>query len=393
MVETFLLFLALVVLLIWALRLRETIQFLKGPHIIDEFSRQSLSLPVKKISVIIPARNEEANIRGCLESLLNQDYPDYEVIVLDDRSSDKTAEIVKGLTKQYSNLSLVSIKSLPKGFTGKGNALIQGVKQAIGEWYLFTDADTVHQPHSLSMAVGHAQRHQADMLSLTPSLENKTFWEKVVQPIAGAVLMLRFPLYKVNDPNSKCAFGNGQFILIKREVYHQVGGHEKVKDFILEDIALSKSVKSAACHLHVAYGAQLFRTRMYTNLYSLWQGWTRIYYSAFDKDPKYIFRLMGLIWLVSLLPYILLLCSICFLVTQGLSFFTLSLFGLTILQFALILPTLLNTYRISRSDTRYILHNGLACLIVFAILTNAWLKILLDLGVDWRGHSYIEKTR
>lgn len=393
MVETFLLFLALVVLLIWALRLRETIGLLKGPHIIDESSRKALTQPVKKISVIIPARDEESNIRGCLESILNQDYPDYEVIVLDDRSSDKTAEIVKGLTNKYSNLSLVSIKSLPNGRTGKNNALTQGVKHAIGEWYLFTDADTVHQPQSISMAMGHAQRHQVDMLTLMPSLENITFWEKVVQPIAGGVLMLRFPLYKVNDPNSECAFANGQFILIKREVYHRVGGHEKVRDVILEDIALSKSVKSEAGHLHVANGAQLFRTRMYTDLLSIWQGWTRIYYSAFDKNPKYIFGLMGLIWLVSLFPYIFLFSSIYFLFSQGLNFFTLSFFGLTIFQFALIWPTLLNTYRFSRSDTRYILHNGLACLIVFAILTNAWLKILLNLGVQWRGHSYTEKTR
>ena len=393
MTQFWLFLFAAFVTFVWALRLKQSVQFFSGPHLIDRFSREALTFPVTKVSVIIPARNEEKNIGRCLESLLKQDYPDYEVIVVDDRSTDKTAAIVKNLQSEHPNLVLLPIEELSSGWTGKNHALHQGVALAKGGWFLFTDADTVHAEASLSKAVGHAIRRKADMLTLTPSLENKSFWEKVIQPVAGGVLMLRFPIQQVNDPTSRRAFGNGQYILIKREVYEKIGGHERVKDFMLEDIALAKCVKQEGFHLHLGYGADLFKTRMYSTLSSLWHGWTRIYYSAFDKNLFVLFSLMCLIWLVSLSPYILLLLSLYLLVAQNLSFFSIFFFGIVLFQYFLIFPALVNTYTISRSDTSYIIYHGLACLVVFAILTNAFLKILLNHGVHWSGHSYIEKAR
>lgn len=392
MTETLLLSFTFLVVLIWLFRFKQTLDFSRGPHIIDRFSREALTFPVSKVSVIIPARNEEENIANCLESFIKQDYPDFEVLAVNDRSTDRTEEIIRSYAQKDNRVKLISVTELSEGWTGKNNALRTGVEQATGEWYLFTDADTVHQPQSVSMAVGHAIRRKADMLSLTPSLENKTFWEKVVQPVAGGALMLRFPLQKVNDPGSKCAFGNGQFILIKKDVYKKVGGHERVKDFMLEDIAMAKCVKTEAYQLHVGYGADLFRTRMYADFKSLWRGWTRIYYSAFDKNAVVLFALMCLVWIVSLSPYLLGVTAV-FLVLTQFSFFSVLLFGGVVLQFFVIFPTLLNTYRISRSDTAYLIYHPLSVLVVFGMLANAFFKILLNRGVHWRGHRYIEKSR
>ncbi len=389
MFELSLLLFSLAVLVLWVFRLRHTLRYLKGDHVPDSFSRAALEFPVPKITVLIPARNEEDNIETCVKSLLKQDYPDYEIIVVDDRSTDKTASLVEALAKKNSKVSLVSIKELPDGWVGKTNALHQGMKQANGTWFLFTDADTIHKKDSLSLALGHTLRRKAKMFSLTPGLENKTFWEKVLQPLAGGALMIRFPLEKVNDPQSSLAFGNGQFILIEKKTYEKVGGHECVKDVMLEDVALARRVKSLGYSLHVGYGADLFKTRMYSSLKAIICGWSRIYYSAFGNSLIFLAGLLCLIWLVSLSPYIFGVLSIYWMVTQF-SFFSIFLFGIVVLQFLVILPTMIQTYKLSHSDPGYVLFHPLASFFLFVILTHAFLKILFKQKVKWRGGQYRE---
>lgn len=393
MLQVSLLVSSLFILVVWMIRFKRTLAFLKGDHIIDSFSRAALPLPYPKISVIIPARNEEANIGACLASLLDQDYPNFEVIVVNDRSTDKTAAIVQAKQAAAKNLKLIHVEKLVPGWTGKNNALNHGVAHATGDWFLFTDADTVHQRGSLSFALGHASRRKAQMLSLVPSLENKTFWEKVLQPVAGGALMLRYPLNEVNDPKKKLAFGNGQFILIQKEIYFKIGGHAAVKDFMLEDVAMAKLAKRSGVALHVGYGADLFRTRMYPDFCSIFRGWSRIYYSAFGESLLFLAGLIALVWLVSLAPFFLGGYSLGLLVSQF-DFFSILLFAIVVLQFVVIYPTLLNTYRISRSDPAYLTFYPLACVLLSGMLTHAFFKILLKQKVHWRGDGYVEnRTR
>jgi glycosyltransferase involved in cell wall biosynthesis len=389
MLTVSLLVLSLLILALWVVRFKQTLAFLKGDHIIDSFSLAALPAPYPKVSVIIPARNEEANIGGCLASLLDQDYPNYEIIVVNDRSTDKTAAIVQAKQAAAKNVKLVQVEKLTPGWTGKNNALHHGVAHATGDWFLFTDADTVHQRSSLSFALGHAYRRRAQMLSLLPSLDNQTFWEKVLQPVAGGALMLRYPLKEVNDPKKKLGFGNGQFILIQKEIYFKIGGHAAVKDVMLEDVAMGKLAKSRRVALHIGYGADLFRTRMYPHFAAIFRGWSRIYYSAFGESLFFLAGLIALVWLVSLAPFFLAAYALPLLFTQF-DFFSIALFGVVVLQFAVIYPTLLNTYRISRSDPAYITFYPLACVLLSAMLTHAFFKILLKQKVHWRGDHYIE---
>jgi chlorobactene glucosyltransferase len=234
------------------------------------------------ISLIVPARNEAHNIRRCVEALLTQSYPNIEVVVVDDRSTDATPALLAELAAAYPRLRLVSGEPLPPGWAGKPHALVQGVaavrKDPRAEWYCFVDADTFAQPALLAAAYAAAQVHHADLLSLFTFQELGTLWEKVVMPIVFSALAVGFPPHRVNDPARPEAIANGQFILIRRGPYEAVGGHAALFNSIIEDKALAENVKRAGYRLLLADGRRLARTRMYTSLAELWQGWTKNIY-------------------------------------------------------------------------------------------------------------------
>ena len=143
-----------------------------------------------RVSIIVPARNEEVNIRSCLASLLEQDYPDFEIIVVDDRSSDRTGVHVRQFSQDDARVKLVEGEDLKEGWLGKSHAIHQGVSIATGDWLLFVDADTWQHPQGLSAAMGHVLREKVDMLSLYPHFICKTFWEKVIQPAVGRMILI-----------------------------------------------------------------------------------------------------------------------------------------------------------------------------------------------------------
>ena len=219
-----------------------------------------------KVSVCIPARNEETNIRRCVEAALRQDYPDFEVIVLDDRSTDSTLTLLKEIASRDSRLLPISGSDLPEGWAGKPHALYQASALAKGEWLCFVDADTFLAPNALSAVYAKAIETQADLFTVMTKQILGSFWERTVMPLVMTALSVGFSPRKVNDPSRRDAVANGQFIFIKRSIYDLVGGHEKIKDQIVEDKALSENVKWNGHRLVVANGMQLISTRMYTSL-------------------------------------------------------------------------------------------------------------------------------
>ena len=246
------------------------------------------------ISVCIPARNEERNIRACVEAVLAQDYPNLEVIVLDDRSSDSTPSILAEIASRDSCLHLISGSDLPKDWVGKPHALFQAANQAHGEWLCFLDADTITAPEALSSCYAKALETQADMFTIMTFQVLDSFWEKVIMPLVLTALSVGFTPRKVNDPNRKDAIANGQFILMKRSVYDAVGGYESVKDQIVEDKAIAEKVKWNGYRLIVADGMRLARTRMYTSLPEMWEGWTKnIYLGLHDQTSMLVLGVFG----------------------------------------------------------------------------------------------------
>ena len=236
------------------------------------------------ISLIVPARNEGRNIRRCVEALLAQSYPNIEVIVLDDRSEDETPQILAELAAQDSRLKVLQGQPLRAGWAGKPHALVQAAAAAQGDWLCFIDADTFAQPDLIAATLSTAIGRRADLFSIFTGQDLVTFWERVVMPLVFTSISVSYPPKRVNDPHKPDAIANGQFILIRRAVYEAVGGHESVWDQIIEDQALAQVVKDAGHRLVLADGREFARTRMYTSLPEIWEGWTKkIYLGLADR--------------------------------------------------------------------------------------------------------------
>lgn len=231
------------------------------------------SSPSPRVSVIVPARNEEACLAACLQSLVTQAGVDFEIIVVDDRSTDRTREIAASFA--YQRVRLIEAGPLPAGWTGKNNAVTAGARVARGEWLLFTDADTVHLPGSLARSLDEARQHTATLLSYSPEQVVKSLSEKAVMPVIFAELAASFRPSQVSDPNSPAAAANGQYILITREAYDAVGGHAAIASNLLEDVALARAVKRSGRKIFFRFGGDAVRTRMYRSFGQLREGWTK----------------------------------------------------------------------------------------------------------------------
>ncbi|MFL5733557.1 MAG: glycosyltransferase [Chloroflexia bacterium] len=259
------------------------------------------------VSIVVPARNEERNLPRLLPSLLGQRYPRYEVIVVDDQSEDATPAILAEWAGRDPKLRVIRGGELPEGWKGKPFAMHQGALAATGEWLLFTDADTDHAPLALSSTIAYAIAHHIDMLTILPQMELGTPSERLVMPIAVMGITALHPASRVNDPGSKVAIANGQYILVRREVYEAVGGAGRVKDKIAEDLEFAKAVKSDGYRLRVADGRPLLRVRMYTNFGELWEGWGKNVVLSSKDNPAVGFALAPGLFSLTAMPFVLLL--------------------------------------------------------------------------------------
>lgn len=254
-------------------------------HAIAQYRHYSILRPIPRdgnspairVSVIVPARNEETNIARCLDGLLRQDYPRecLQIVVVDDDSQDGTVRAVTEVAAGDDRVRLVRNASLPAGWLGKPHACWRGVEEAEGEWLCFIDADTVGEPPLIRTALTAALGRRLDMLSLQPFQELGTPWERLLLPTGFFLMAFTQDLQSTNDPASPKASVNGQFLLVRRSAYEAAGGHAAVRDAVAEDSALAVRVKRAGCTLAVLGTEGLLHTRMYTTFRSLWEGAAR----------------------------------------------------------------------------------------------------------------------
>ena len=236
-----------------------------------------------RLSVIVPARNEAAVLGDCLRSLVGQSEAgfalgvEWEVIVVDDDSTDGTRAIAREMERE----GVVAIDA-PKldqsdrgGFTGKTNACWAGAQKTRGAWLLFTDADTVHEHGDLSRALHEAKKYRVALLSYSPRQIVTGFWQRAVMPLVFSELASVYPPKKVNDPASRVAAANGQFLLVEREAYFAVGGHRAVGQEILEDVALARKIKRKTHAIRFRYAPDALAARMYRSLPEMVEGWTK----------------------------------------------------------------------------------------------------------------------
>ena len=234
-------------------------------------------LVAPELSIIVPARNEARQIEQCVRSLLAQDYPHFEVIVVDDRSHDDTAAIVARIAAEDRRVQLIGGEPLPAGWVGKPWALHQGAQRARGEWLLFTDADTIHEPNAATASLVYARAHNLDVLSVLTEQLMVTAAERILLPsILWIIAFSIGSLDAINDPASESALFNGQYILVLRNVYHAIGGHEAVHGEIAEDLELARLFKRDGRFRSALVGASgLVRVRMYRSLREIWDGFVK----------------------------------------------------------------------------------------------------------------------
>lgn len=231
------------------------------------------------LTVIIPARNEALTITTLLESLLASTHRNLEIVVVDDRSTDNTAQLVRGVAKSDSRVTLLEGEPLPSGWLGKPWAAHQGARIATGEVLLFTDADTTHAPQLASRALGAMRASDADLLTLTSRQLCLTFWERVVMPQVWMLLGIRYHPIRLNRARQLWdVAANGQFIMVEHESYTAVGGHEAVHDLIVEDIGLAQVFFSRGLRVRMMFGESLLETRMYRSLAEMVEGWSKNLY-------------------------------------------------------------------------------------------------------------------
>jgi chlorobactene glucosyltransferase len=234
-----------------------------------------------RVTVIVPARNEALNIEECLTTLTASRYPRFDIVVVDDRSEDGTGELARGLDRgNASSLQVVSGEDLPDGWLGKPWACFQGARVAEGDLLLFTDADTRHAPDLLSSAVASLLDDEADAVSLVGRQIMETFWERLVQPQIFFLLALRYPNLKepVGPDRAGEAIANGQFILIRSNAYNGLGGHQAVRDEVVEDLRLAQRLCGAGYRLSLREAEHMLATRMYRSLRDLVEGWSKNIY-------------------------------------------------------------------------------------------------------------------
>lgn len=345
------------------------------------------------ISFCVPARNEERNIRACVEGLLAQDYPNFEVIVLDDRSTDETLEILRQLAAQDERLKIVSGSDLPAGWAGKPHALYQASAAARGEWLCFVDADTFLSRSTLSSCYAKVIETKADMFTIMTFQILGSFWEKVVMPLVMTALSVGFSPRKVNDPKRKDAIANGQFILMKRSVYNAIGGHESVKNQIVEDKAISEQVKWNGYRLVVADGSQVTQTRMYTSLPEIWEGWTKNIYLGLRDQA-------GLLWLGLFGAFVALLAALFLPIWPFLGirwylndggWMALAVIAESLLLWVYLIHIRAQVSHKMKISRWYAFTTPLGAAVFAAMMITSAFRVLTGKGVTWKGRLYAPK--
>ncbi len=316
------------------------------------------------VSILVPARNEEANIEPCIRSLLAQDYPNFEVVVLDDSSTDQTWTILQRLCAQDPKLRLIQGQALPPGWKGKCFACDQLAQSALGTWLLFTDADTFHSPTSLRETIGRAIANQADLVTLFPRQMAPTWAESALVSFMLRLGMMFKPIWTM-----AC----GQYLCFRRSAYETSGGFAAVKNEIAEDLALGQLIRRQGLRLLWLRGVDQVQCRMYTGLTGIWNGYSRNYYTALGRNPLLVLGFLYVLIDGLFLPVILLFSD-----PQN---------PLVWIEVALIYGVRLGLAWYWRDSWRTVLLHPVAVMGVALITLNSWRWSFLKKN-QWKGRVY-----
>lgn len=328
------------------------------------------------VSIIIAARDEEAEIEAALRSVLQLDYPALEVIVVNDRSTDRTGEVLERMRGQHPQLNVVTITDLPAGWLGKNNALAQGVRHAQGDWLLFTDADIVFDPLTLKRALALACKDGRDHLAITPAIRSSSFWINMLVALFARNFALFIRPWKARDPKSPCHVGIGAFNLVRRSAYETVGGHATIRLRPDDDVKLGKILKLAGFRQEVVFGVDALTLQWYTSIGGMTRGLEKNVLAGVDYRFAFLMLALLLMLTYDVGPWLLLPFG---------DHDTMLLAGaaglLSMLSVALFFP------QIGRSWAWAILTPILSVIIAYIFARSALLTLHRG-GIAWRGNFY-----
>ncbi len=268
----------------WVILIKSMIMTFRESPFLDKFEKKDHVKP--KVSIILPARNEEKFIDKCLISLLNQDYDNYEIIAINDSSEDSTGDLIKKYAKKYSKIIPVDANPKPVGWVGKNWACMEGYKKATGELLLFTDADTKHANSVISLAVSHLLSLELDALTVIPRMLCLDLITKITLPMISTFLHTRFSALRVNDKSKNTGYFFGSFFIIKKTIYDSVGTHEGVRQELIEDGALGKKVKESGFKMRMVRGEHLIDAVWARDINTLWNALKRLMVPFYLQNAK-----------------------------------------------------------------------------------------------------------
>jgi glycosyltransferase involved in cell wall biosynthesis len=327
-----------------------------------------------RLSVVIPALNEARAIEASLGSILSQDYPNLEILVLNDRSTDQTGEILERMQRKHARLKVIHIEVLPEGWLGKNHALYVGAQHTRGEWLLFTDADVQFEPHALSAALAYAMNHKLDHLTALPHLFAKSSPLKAF--VSAFMLLFSFGILRASAPATEAHVGLGAFNLLRRSTYDGVGGHKPIALRPDDDMMLGKLVKTAGFKQEVVFATDLLRVEWYTGVGEAVRGLNKNAFTGLAYSLPVVLLVNVTLVVTHIVPFVAV-------------FFTA---GGTRLLFALVLANIAFVYAVSRRFIRVpvpyaLLHPLGMAILVYAISESA-AKATWQGGISWRGTFY-----
>lgn len=273
-------------------------------------SRQTSSGILPRVSVVIPARNEEADVEAAVRSHLAQDYPDFQVIVVEDRSTDGTPEILSALAREDRRLRVIAGSEPPAGWLGKPHALHLGAEAADGDLFLFADADVRYEPRALREAVGVLVDRELDLLAFFPRFESRGFWENVLLPFLAVAVFLGFG-FLARWKRVPLAMGAGAGNLVRRRAYDAVGGHAAIRDSVVDDVRLAVTVKRAGLRVAAYRAGDRVAVRMYRGFREVWNGFTKnVAWAYTGAGGAVLFLLTAVLLAVAIAPAVAIVASV-----------------------------------------------------------------------------------
>lgn len=344
-----------------------------------------------RISILLPARNEEQRVLAdCVLSLLAQNYQNFEIIALNDRSTDGTSEILHILARENIKLQVIEGAELPADWLGKPFALQQAFQKASGEWILSTDADIIFAPDAIRTALALAEENNLDALCLIPFDVCGSAWEKIFLPTFSWFRMLKMPPSLVNNPSRPESMGVGNFFLIRRAALEKINGFDFVKTSIAEDLLLAQTLKKNGWRFQLGYAPNLLQTRMYSGLMEIWEGFTKNFFAASDFSLAGTIFGAGSILLFGVVPIVLLLFFLAIWLTTGdISLLALLIPAILIYICQTIVFAIFN--RAFGQSLRYAFLTPFGLAMFGTILIGSAIKVLTGRGVVWKGRNIYQR--